>query len=44
VFAATSADVDAVVIDGQQVVCGGEHVTVPSVAAELTAAIAELFR
>jgi len=43
VFAATAADVDAVVVDGQQVVSGGEHLTVPAVGAELTAAVLALF-
>jgi cytosine/adenosine deaminase-related metal-dependent hydrolase len=43
VFAATAADVDAVVIDGQQVVCDGEHLTVPAVGAELAAAVSGLF-
>jgi cytosine/adenosine deaminase-related metal-dependent hydrolase len=43
VFAATAADVDVVVVDGQEVVSGGEHLTVPAVGEELTAAIAALF-
>jgi formiminoglutamate deiminase len=42
VFAATAADVDVVVVDGQQVVAGGEHLTVPTVAADLAAAISDL--
>jgi formiminoglutamate deiminase len=44
VFAASAADVDAVVVDGQQVVSGGAHVLVPDVAGELSAAIGALFR
>jgi formiminoglutamate deiminase len=43
VFAATAADVDIVVVDGQQVVSGGEHLTVPAIGRELTAAISALF-
>jgi formiminoglutamate deiminase len=43
VFAASAADVDEVVVDGRQIVSGGQHLTVPAVGAELTAAIATLF-
>jgi formiminoglutamate deiminase len=43
VFAATAADVAVVVVDGQQVVSGGEHLLVPAVGPELSATIAALF-
>jgi cytosine/adenosine deaminase-related metal-dependent hydrolase len=43
VFAATAADVDVVVVDGQQIVAEGEHLTVPAVGQELMAAISALF-
>jgi formiminoglutamate deiminase len=43
VFAATAADVDVVVVGGQPVVSGGEHLLVPNVSDELTAAISALY-
>jgi formiminoglutamate deiminase len=43
VFAATAADVDLVVVAGQPVVSGGEHLLVPNVSEELTAAISALY-
>ncbi len=42
VFAAAASDVDVVVVDGQQVVSGGNHLLVPEVGPELTAAISAL--
>ena len=42
VFAAAASDVDVVVVDGQQVVSGGNHLLVPDVGRELTAAIPAL--
>jgi formiminoglutamate deiminase len=43
VFAVTAADVDVVVVEGEQVVSGGRHLKVPDVGRELTAAISALF-
>jgi formiminoglutamate deiminase len=42
VFAAAAADVDVVVVAGQQVVSGGNHLLVPAVGAELAATISAL--
>jgi cytosine/adenosine deaminase-related metal-dependent hydrolase len=43
VFAVTAADVDVVVVGGEQVVSDGQHLKVPDVGRELTAAISALF-
>ena len=44
VFAASAADIDTVVVDGEQVVSGGAHILIPDVPGELSAAIAALTR
>ena len=44
VFAATAADVDVVVVNGEQVVSDGRHLKVPEVGRELAAAISALFQ